>query len=376
MHYANTANSNHAHRAHSEIGASSMYRWKACPGSVRRCRGIASKSSSYADEGTKAHEYAEKLLRNEIDTVPEEFESVWTYVNYVRKQAKHGALSIEERVEAAEGAFGTADAVIRLRRTIEVVDYKHGSGIPVEVEKNSQLMYYALGAYHQTLDWDHKEFRITIVQPNCFHEKGPIRSYGFDIDELEAFQLELYKAIQATKAPDAPLVPGEHCRFCPAAPECEALYDKALTVAKDAFDDVSSLTPKKLSEALQLAETLKAFIHNVHEYAYEQAIKGVEIPGYKIVLKVPRRKWTDEKELIEALEFLGIDESVYMERKIKTPAQVEKTLRKFIDPSILDSFLIKESSGYALVEESNKRPSIKEDLIAQFDEIEPEKKEK
>ena len=49
-------------KAHSKIGASSMYRWSKCPGSVRLCEGIKSVSSVYADEGTRAHELAASLL--------------------------------------------------------------------------------------------------------------------------------------------------------------------------------------------------------------------------------------------------------------------------------------------------------------------------
>ena len=48
--------------AHSKIGASSMKRWQACPGSVKLSEGIESRSSVFAEEGTKAHELAEKWL--------------------------------------------------------------------------------------------------------------------------------------------------------------------------------------------------------------------------------------------------------------------------------------------------------------------------
>lgn len=48
--------------AHSKIGASSMKRWAACPGSVKLSEGIESRSSVFAEEGTKAHELGEKWL--------------------------------------------------------------------------------------------------------------------------------------------------------------------------------------------------------------------------------------------------------------------------------------------------------------------------
>ena len=49
---------------HSKIGASSMYRWSKCPGSVRLCEGIVAPQSKYAEEGTKAHEIAASWLNH------------------------------------------------------------------------------------------------------------------------------------------------------------------------------------------------------------------------------------------------------------------------------------------------------------------------
>lgn len=39
-----------------------MYRWSKCPGSVKLSEGIESRSSAFAEEGTKAHELGEKWL--------------------------------------------------------------------------------------------------------------------------------------------------------------------------------------------------------------------------------------------------------------------------------------------------------------------------
>jgi hypothetical protein len=73
--------------AHSPLGASSMERWQNCPGSIRLSRGIPNTESVYAQEGTKAHELAERILTTgEIppDTDPEMLEAVLVYVNYIR----------------------------------------------------------------------------------------------------------------------------------------------------------------------------------------------------------------------------------------------------------------------------------------------------
>jgi len=48
---------------HSEFGASSAYRWMACPGSVSMSRGVPNTSSVYAEEGTAAHEMGELAIK-------------------------------------------------------------------------------------------------------------------------------------------------------------------------------------------------------------------------------------------------------------------------------------------------------------------------
>src|SRR3546814_20047032 len=69
--------------------------------------------------------------------------------------------------------------------------------------------------------------------------------------ELLDWAVELVDAAKRTARPDAPLNPGDWCKFCPAAPTCPALRQKALDVAKAAFaedgapvlQDVSTLPP-------------------------------------------------------------------------------------------------------------------------------------
>ncbi|MCH8328897.1 MAG: DUF2800 domain-containing protein, partial [Nanoarchaeota archaeon] len=57
---------------HSKIGASSMYRWSNCPGSVKLSEGMTSESSIYAIEGTAAHEVVglalERALSENVNT--------------------------------------------------------------------------------------------------------------------------------------------------------------------------------------------------------------------------------------------------------------------------------------------------------------------
>ena len=51
-----------ADKPHAILGASSSHRWLACPGSIRLSAGMPNTGSVYAEEGTAAHELAEKCL--------------------------------------------------------------------------------------------------------------------------------------------------------------------------------------------------------------------------------------------------------------------------------------------------------------------------
>ena len=163
---------------HSYFGASSSERWITCPGSVTLCAKAPKTggSSSFANEGTAAHELAEKsllsrrmpinfygetiLVEDTAFVVDNEMvEAVTMYVNEVLKVAskKHNpgirdSYHIETKFNlrwfsGRDDMFGTCDACVpdTANRTIHVFDLKYGAGKPVYAENNTQLMYYALG---------------------------------------------------------------------------------------------------------------------------------------------------------------------------------------------------------------------------------------
>ena len=77
---------------HARLSPSSAARWLACPGSVVANENLPDTSSSYAEEGRRAHEIAESCLKNNVD--PMEYadtndahmaEPIAAYVNYVRE---------------------------------------------------------------------------------------------------------------------------------------------------------------------------------------------------------------------------------------------------------------------------------------------------
>lgn len=241
--------------AHSILGASSYYRWKACPGSVRLCRDLPSTSSVYAEEGTRAHAMAERALHGygfPAEITDEMEEAVLLYVqticddyNDLRTRHPLDELFIEHRFDLSMvhvGMFGTADAVSWHEglRLLRVYDFKYGKGHVVEVERNEQLMYYALGAL-LTLPFKPETIELVVVQPRAKHKKGPVRRWRADVMEYLDFQADLAQAARATEAADAPLCEGRHCYFCPARTGvCPLHQEKTLAKAQAEFSVINA----------------------------------------------------------------------------------------------------------------------------------------
>jgi hypothetical protein len=377
-----------APQVHSVIGASSYYRWKRCAGSVRLSKGIPTTSSKYAEEGTEAHEYgALRLTTGKWPKgVPSDMrEAVEVYVNLIEQEkVPGGPLFIEHPFDLSEihpGLFGTCDAVIFDSREslLRIYDYKHGSGIPVEVERNEQLMYYGLGALLSTQQvFECDEVELTIVQPRCYHEKGPIRRWRFPAYELLDFAADLKEAAVATENPAAPLNAGDHCRFCPAAGICPEIENKAKAAAQGEFGEIieyrSGLPydPNELAKRLAWLPTLEHWIEGLRNFAYAEAVAGRTPPGYKLVAKRGTRKWEDEEKAAKYLQtaFPSSAKLFFEEPTLKSVAQVEKVLHKNQHDKIACLYA-NVSSGEVLVPVSDPRPEVKAASAQdQFSEIE------
>lgn len=236
---------------HSPIGASSMHRWANCPGSVNLSKGIEQKVGIAALEGTAAHEMIGLAMQRAFSEnkptkaiLDDHFKAIELYSSFVeslRKEMKNPVTHVEHSFDMSAiypNLYGTADCVIfdNERKILFVIDYKHGSGLPVEVNYNLQLSYYALGAV-STLPYKPKHVELIIVQPRCYHPDGFIRRQRLSILYFLEFKQTLIEAAKKTEQKDAKLVRGEHCIFCPAKKICPASFEDNLEKAKKEFSE-------------------------------------------------------------------------------------------------------------------------------------------
>lgn len=394
---------------HATHSASASHRWMKCAGSIRLIEQLTAqgfnlnRKSVYATEGTGAHELGARCLRTGRDAASfvgqymntedepvlvtdEMAEAVQVYVDHVRAISSGQGTAlyfIEQLFDLAvfhPGLFGTSDCAVfhKPDLTLHVIDYKHGAGVPVEVIDNTQLRYYGLGAlvFLQGLGLDGplpERVVLTIVQPRSFHPGGPVRSETISSGNLLMWAEELIDAVKATERPDAPLVPGEHCRFCPAIARCPKLYEDSLAAAQMVFGDaqvatiadvsaptpVAQLSEEQLRRALIASTLLEPWLKELHAYATEYLQSGKAIPGWKLVQKQARRKWAlDEFIVAPELQKLGLAlDDLYEPPTLRSPAQVEKLLPSKRRGELVP-FVIKESSGVTLAPEADSRPAI------------------
>ncbi len=367
---------------HSKLGASQYDRWGkslgGCPGSVKLCEGVEKASSVYAEEGTEAHTLAYSILSGQPHaTATDEMQNaVNVYVDYVDSSASANQPGVvrmlEQRFDLSKyypNLYGTADAVIywEASKKLRVIDYKHGAGVPVEAEENAQLMYYGLGAM-TSLNRPVRSIELVIVQPRCFHPDGPIRAWTTTPGRLIDFAADLIDDAIATEDPNAPLNPGDHCRWCAAKPNCPALKSKALALAAQQFTSITNYDPKELGKTLSMLSVMETWIKGVREFAYREAESGRPPPGWKLVDKRANRKWRDDVNQDNLARNLGLKAPEIVDTKLKSPAQVEKMLSKE-GKAVFHQFVIQESSGKTLVEMADKRPSVKERAVEEFDDI-------
>jgi hypothetical protein len=388
----------HTNRAHATLGASSASRWIACPGSVRLSEGIPNTTSSFAQEGTAAHELAEHCLRQgkeaieflgeefeEVEVTEEMAEAVQVYVDEVRRVAEGNLLVIEQRFSLDDlkppvPMFGTADAVIwdEKNSVLTVMDLKYGAGVPVKVTNSPQLSYYALGAM-LAMAKEHNVFptkiRMVIVQPRYRHEDGPIRYFETDSYTLRMEWAEdLLAAAHETLNPDAALMTGDHCRFCPAQAKCPLIHQQAVALAQSDFDDNFSppvpetLSDQQLSGILSKASELVAWVNAVKAYAQHKLEKGGSVPGFKLVARRAQRSWIDAESTEQALQNLGLTEDEMYVRKLLSPAQAEGIFgKKKAVKDKLAPLIQSISSGNTIAPVTDRRTAVVIQIGDEFD---------
>lgn len=432
---------------HASLGASSARRWMSCSGSPQMIKkaGIYEPPSIHAKKGTAVHSVIEDVLGGVLpepeDAVGKKYEGIEidvdmaagarVMVDYVRERielAPGAKLLLEQRVDLGsyappgEPMFGRTDtAVVDVQAGIlEVIDFKNGVGVLVEVDNNPQLRFYCLGTWLSLSPEEQSAIhtvKTTVVQPNAPHHAGPVRSSVISVLDLLTWAEELREAALATTRPNATLVAGEWCRWCSARSVCpERNSQKELDAFSDFVPDltpgplsptvveqVSLLSPAQVADFLAKAKALKALIADAEAFLAREIMEGRPVAGYKLVEGPGRRAFVSkisdavlaaalnvaEDQVDETLELMGvnkysitipdvlrmldIDEKLFWEeRKHVSPSQLEKRVGKK-HPSYKALALLSErkKGKPTLAPESDSRPEygVDPDDFQYFDDL-------
>lgn len=356
----------------SVVGGSTAKRVINCPGSVALCDKVPKPpSSQYADEGTLLHSAMEVILSNdpmldprrvigmtyEKEVLTEELyeDKIVPALAALEEIDPNGLMEFDPEVRVGyagliDGAFGTSDLIGRIGKRAIVLDWKFGSGVAVEAEENEQGMFYAGAAMHQW-HWAFngaEEVELIIVQPPV------VKRWVTTPDRIRRFVDELVAAVKKAQHENAPLKHGSHCKWCHAKPICPKMNGAVERALKVQIDSLDKLT---IAAYLANADLLEEWIKSLRELAFQTMEAGGKIPGYKLVAKQARRKWTKEEDAKAALLSLGLAESEITETTLLSPAQAEKVCKKNrleLPPAVV----VAVSSGSTLAKDSDPRPEL------------------
>lgn len=390
--------------SHALLASSAAERWINCPGSVNLTKDMPDTSSTYAKEGTLAHSICELKLRKYFGVLapgekklmgPRKFKTELEklkdnelyapemdgytdeYLDYIKELANSfsstPAVFCEQRIdmsEYADSCFGTADCILLCGTELHIIDFKYGKGVPVSAENNSQLNLYALGGYLMYKDfWNIESVHMHIVQP---------RLKSFERADLSLAELLMWAesvvkpAAKMALSENADIASGEWCRWCKAKATCR---EHASSVKKNVEDFNMMLPPllsmEELGRLLVEVEPLLEYVKTAQDYAFNAALQGEKVPGWKLVEGRGSREWDNQEEAFKDIIASGVAEEMLYHREPYSLAQLEKQLGKKAFEEAVGSHVIKQQGKPKLALESDKRPEyIIKNADEDFKEIE------
>ncbi|MDT2680238.1 DUF2800 domain-containing protein [Enterococcus gallinarum] len=372
--------------SHALLGASSAHRWLICPPIARLEEQFKDRDSSFAEEGTAAHELAELALAKRfklmatrsVNTKLKKFRSensyydqsmedyVEAYCDLVEERVNHyqdAVIELEQKVDftkwVPEG-FGTSDVVVLADNTIEIIDLKYGKGVPVDAYLNPQLMLYALGAVDKyDIIYEFETVRMTIVQPRLDN----VSTFEIDKEEL-LYWADNYVAPRAAQAWEGTgewTITDDVVKFSKVRAQLRLRAERNFSlVDKYELKESPLLTNEEIAEILDRAPEIKKWLDHVEQYALNKALtEGEEFPGWKVVAGRSNRKISDEESLLFLLEAEGFeDDEILKPRALQAIGQLEKVVGKKRFAELASDFIVKPEGKPVLVTEKDKRPAL------------------
>lgn len=371
---------------HSVYGASSMYKTEVCAGHNRMTKlframypELADKANPPAELGTAAHHLSEFCLQMGVETydcvgmtfnkhlVTDEMAAyVNVYVGEIRKilaENPDAVLMVEKRVvmsSVGNDVFGTGDCIIYIpsKRKVYNIDLKYGYGI-VDVYDNIQLAFYSVATLDTYQWWGLVDtVEAIIIQPRAEHIDGVIRRHIFTRDDLVQWQKKFADIVAVARRNDAPLVAGEHCKYCDASPICRARLQRTMSiVGHDA--PLETLSTAEVIAFYKEIKVMTMQFEKMKDLAIQLGKSGANLGNdYKMVKAIQRHVCADDKAFIDDVlnhPDCKINGDELFNQKLKGKTDLMKI--KGVPKSVIDKHFKAPPTALTLVPITDKRPA-------------------
>lgn len=409
-------------------------RWPKCPGSVREEAVYPDVAGEAAIDGTGSHVLLDLCLQNSVPALDYNLkiiganhhdspngwlvdearcERVQQCLDYVERRIKelrveHPGSIVRMETESRSdpgGMFkrddwwGTADITLTVINQhkrclfIEVIDYKDGR-MYVDAKDNSQLTSYMGGKMRPYISAG-EDFtgpfdaslisggcRLTICQPKT---NPTVRYENQDSTILFAKVICLNIAARMTDEEDAPLLPGEHCRWCKHRDNCDAETNLSMETLnmnteielapanmKELLVNIEQTPSAKLVELSDAKEGMDLMFQRVLSEIERRIESGTPVDGFAMIDSRGKKVWNKSDEEIEkALKGRRLTKADIFPAKLITPAAclnlsgLKKDQKARIERDLI-SFLTGDPALKRV-----KNVTVKEDVTAMFDVVAP-----
>lgn len=275
-----------------------------------------------ADEGTMLHAATETGVIP--DTFTEEQKSaVQMCIDYAAPLLKNATAVHRELYLTELGDFspsmrnGKADLLVLHGNTAHLLDWKYGKGAVDDAEENDQVKAYVIALFTRFPGL--KAIKAHLVCPRrdevstAVFQRSQLMKLSDDLGNL-IMTAEMY-AERGLTAPHA-----QTCLFCAKRHSCPAIASKALTIARNYDKEIqlpeeyhpSKVTdPAQMAAMLETASIMDRWVTSARHHFTQEALNGVDIPGYELREKKANRSvddavacWLVAKEKIPQDQFI------------------------------------------------------------------------
>lgn len=398
-----------------DLNPSSADRWTTCTASPRfileNWDKVPPSDSIFNLQGTTAHEVGAAYLQDrEPGETPVPIDADmrwhgWNYMEYVQGLQEKGHITTVETkypLWYMPERNAMVDVGILNPRSIHIVDYKYGEGIPVSPVENLQGAIYARSIIHNfnaKSEGLSPDFPVTIhiFQPRGRNsEDGAAHFWETTWGELKEFTHERIAkqawVIQASEAPKVPdwvtwdraeipelqFAPSDKaCQWCPAKGFCTARmkhltadFENLAVIEEKAptLPAADTITDEQAAAILKHGPEIKKWIDGVAAYQLDRMRAGHPLPGYKLVLsRGGNRYWSDPQKAAELLVSTTIlKKHEVVEETTIGPAAAEKLLGKHKFGADLMNLIAKAPGSPVIAPLEDKREAIGGNAALEF----------